>query len=372
MKPVMPAPSSIKEYYYKKWDKFTCCYQSEYHNLGAAWPAFGGIHAHISTNVIAVPYDAIKFKTEYSAFTLDEHLEHAKQSGMFVIIDKTVEHIHDEQDFMELYNKLQQFELIDRCVVFDNTKDETMYKKYGVAHAYAPWYVWFYIFFKRIPNYSASPNYQFLCLNNFDKPHRLATIQMLHAKNFIKRTLWSYRQEISPGSVKLLEKIAPNQPTDIKFTPPHYVDQPQQEFDQEKNLQELYNNALCTIVTETDYLYQHTQFATEKSWNSVFYGTIPIIVSCAGTVNLMREHGIDVYDDLLDHSYDEAQDPIKRFNAICELVEQCASWRNYNQLMSITATRQLRNQMLLTHDAHWIKEIDNSVGEFFTANKISI
>ena len=84
----------------------------------------------------------------------------------------------------------------------------------------------------------------------------------------------------------------------VPFTTPHYIDQPQQQFDQEQNIETLHTNALCTIVTETDYLYQNTQFATEKSWHSLFYGTIPVIVSCKGTVNLMREHGLDVYDDL--------------------------------------------------------------------------
>ena len=370
---VMPAPSSIKDYYYKKWDNFYCCYQSSYHNLGAAWPAFGGIHQHITTDVIVVPYDAIKFKTEYSLHTLDEHLEHAKQSGMFVIIDKTVEHVHDDKDFAELYNNLKSHQLLDRCVVFDNTKDETMFKKYGVPHAYAPWYVWFYVFFKRLPKYVASPEHQFLCLNNFDKPHRYATIQMLHDKKYIKRTHWSYRQQISPNSQEKLSSIYPNiQAQKTLFETPHYIDQPQQQFDQEQNIETLHTNALCTIVTETDYLYAHTQFATEKSWHSLFYGTIPVIVSCKGTVNLMREHGLDVFDDLLTHSYDEESDTVKRFDSIAKAIEQCASWRNYNQIRNITAARHLRNQILLTHDQHWINEIDYSVGQFFTANKISI
>ena len=370
-KPVMPAPSNIKDYYYKKWDHFYCCYQSDYHNLGAAWPAFGGIHQFITHDVIVVPYDAIRFKKEYNHFTLDEHLEYAKNTGMFVIIDKTVEHIHSDKDFIDLYANLKNHDLLDHCVVFDNTKDETMYQKYNVPHVYGPYYVWFYVFFQRLPKFYVDPAYQFLCLNNFDKPHRLATICMLHNKKFINRTLWSYRAEnFSTNSV---EKIIPNFNLDmIDFELPHYIDQQGAPFDQNANLESLYSQSMCAIVTETDYFYQHTQFATEKSWLSVFYGTLPIVVSCAGTVDVMREHGVDVYDDLIDHSYDDNQDPMQRFDKISQIVEQCASWRDYKQMMSLTATRQLRNQILLTHDDHWIKEIDHYASLFFGSNKISI
>jgi hypothetical protein len=86
----------------------------------------------------------------------------------------------------------------------------------------------------------------------------------------------------------------------------------------------------------------------------------------------MREHGLDVYDDLLTHSYDEESDTVKRFDLIIKAIDQCASWRNYNQMRNITAARHLRNQILLTHKQHWINEINYSVGKFFTANKISI
>jgi hypothetical protein len=371
MNNVMPAPSNIKDYYYKKWDNFYCCYQSDYHNLGAAWPAFGGIHAHITTDTLVVPYDAIKFKAEYSDFSLHQHLEYARQSKMFVIIDKTVEHVHSEQDFAELYSNLKQFDLLDRCVVFDNTADETLFTKYNVPHVYGPYYVWFYIFFKRIPNFVADPVYQFLCLNNYDKPHRLATIILLHQKNFIKRTLWSYRAKIfSSDSV---DQIIPDFDLSmVNFTLPHFVDQQNDNFNQELNIENLHAQSMCSIVTETDYLFDKTKFATEKSWNSIFYGTLPIIISCPGTVSLMREHGIDVYDDIIDHSYDEIADPVQRFQQISHVVEQCASWRDYKQMMSLTATRQLRNQMLLTHDDHWIKEIDSHAIKFFGKNKISI
>ena len=145
-----------------------------------------------------------------------------------------------------------------------------------------------------------------------------------------------------------------------------------QNFDQSLNLESLHNDALCSIVNESDYFYDGTQFATEKSLNAIFFSTIPIIVSCAGTVDVMRTHGIDVYDDIVDHSYDIIADPKQRFDEITKTIEQCASWRDYRSLRTQIAPRILRNQMLMTHTQHWQDEIDFATEKFFKENKISI
>jgi len=368
---VMPAPSNIKDYYYKKWDNFYCCYQSPYKNLGQQWPAFGGIHQWINFDMIVVPYDHIKFKSEYSQFTLEDHLEYASQSKMFVLIDKTVEHIHDENDFAQLYSNLKKYDLLDRCVVMDNTHNETMFKKHNVPHIYFPGYVFFYIWGQTIPKFIADPTYQFLCLNNYHKYHRLAVIYKLHEMNLLQRTSWSYRSTVHDTDE--MHKILPTfdiNKLPIKF--PKFLDQNDTNFDQFANMESLYGNSMATIVTETDFLFNDTSFATEKSLNAIFQGTVPIFVSSPGTVNLLREQSIDVYDDMIDHSYDDEIDPAKRFEKITQTIEQVASWRIYKQIRSNLSVRTLRNQILLRDEQHWIDVADFYGNKFFNNNKISI
>ena len=371
MKLVTPAPSKVKDLYYQKWDRFYCCYQSHYNNLGQQWPKIGSINGRIKSEIICVPYDDIKFNPLYNQFTLEEHLEYARQTEMFVIIDKTFEHVHDDDDITELHANLKKFGLLERCIVFDNTYNENLFDKHGIAHIYFPGYVFFYVMQRKIPKYSATPTNQFLCLNNYHKIHRLAVIYKLKEMNVLKRTAWSYRSSINDASG--LHRIIPSfdrKILDMEF--PKYLDQDATNFDQNANLDTLYENAMSTIVTETDYFYTHTTFATEKSLLALFFGTVPVFVSCPGTVNMLREQSLDVYDDMLDHSYDEEQDPIKRFEKIGPVIEQVASWRIYSQIKSNLAVRSLRNQMLLTHQDHWIKIADHCGSTFFDSNKISI
>ena len=367
----MPAPSNIKDYYYKKWDNFYCCYQSQYKNLGQQWPAFGGIHQWIKFDMIVVPYDNIKFKPEYNQFSLEEHLEYARQSKMFVLIDKTVEHVHDENDFAQLYINLKNYDLLDKCVVFDNTYNNHMFEKYNVPHIYFPGMMFFYVLDNTIPKFYADPSMQFLCLNNYHKYHRLAVIYTLDQMNLLKRTAWSYRSEIHDmyGMNKIIPTFDANK---LSSNFPKFLDQDQEQFDQFANMEQLYGNAMSTIVTESDYMFEHTSFASEKSLNAIFYGTVPIFVSCPGTANMLREQSIDVFDDMIDHDYDNETDPVARFQKLEKTIEQVASWRIYKQIRSNLAVRILRNQILMTNHDHWIKIADYHGNKFFNENKISI
>jgi len=46
------------------------------------------------------------------------------------------------------------------------------------------------------------------------------------------------------------------------------------------------------------------------------YRQIPIFWAVPGTVQLLRDMGFDVYDDIIDHSYDTIQDPNVRLNTV--------------------------------------------------------
>lgn len=361
------SPDNIKDLYYTKWGNLECCYLSDYHNLGAAWPAFGRTLATMPKQIIAVPYDKIRFSDEYWNFSLDDHLAYANSTGKFVIIDKTVEHQHDESDYIELHKKLKEHSLLSKCVVYDNTFTSKKYDEYGIPHAYAPWYIWFYIKFLKMPKYVGNPTHQFLCLNNYHKPHRLAIIKALHDKNLIKRTQWSYREHAN-DFYRVDELLPEFDKENLGFDTPKFIDQSEGNFNQAMNIESFHADALCSIVNETDYFYDGTQFATEKSLNAIYFSSIPIVVSCAGTVFNMREHGIDVYDDIIDHSYDEIENPQQRFDKILKVIEQCASWRDYRALRTQIAPRILRNQILMTHSQHWQDEIDTYTEKFFRKN----
>ena len=78
-----------------------------------------------------------------------------------------------------------------------------------------------------------------------------------------------------------------------------------------KKLVDYYKNTFVEIICETTYT-ENSFLITEKTQHSVFGCSFPIWVSSPGTVKFMREMGLDVFDDIIDHSYDIVENPIDR------------------------------------------------------------
>jgi hypothetical protein len=82
------------------------------------------------------------------------------------------------------------------------------------------------------------------------------------------------------------------------------------------NLKQLYNHCALEIITETTF-FNCGQFTSEKYLNSVYGCNFPILISNAGTVAYLRDNGFDMFDDVIDHSYDSEPDAVLRiFSAI--------------------------------------------------------
>ena len=305
---------------------------------------------------MVVPYDDFLY---HNPKQLDQLLAMHAKRGKMVVIDKTSEHLHNEQQAIELKNKLHEHGLLDRAVVFDNTNDETYFERHGIRHQYIEGYIWFYLCTNDRPKPKAKNiTHKFLCMNNFSKEHRWSIISALHNQNLIDDVLWSYRDTT---------KYFPNNPYDhFEFVRPTYIDQPQdaqgnagsqaQNFNQNLNLEDIYCRTDYTIVTETDFHELHLTSYTEKSYLSLFYETFPIVVSVPGTVQHLKSQGFDVFADIIDHSYDKETDNKKRFEMIMNEI---------NRLKEIKPTaepnRHKFNRSHMTDGAYWQKQINNKL-----------
>ena len=77
------------------------------------------------------------------------------------------------------------------------------------------------------------------------------------------------------------------------------------------NLVPFYQNSFVEFVCESVYEYD-LPWISEKLLNSQLGSNFPIWISGKGTVKWLREHGFDVFDDIIDHSYDTERDPVLR------------------------------------------------------------
>jgi hypothetical protein len=68
-------------------------------------------------------------------------------------------------------------------------------------------------------------------------------------------------------------------------------------------LSRLYKNTCIEIVGETTFFVEPGML-TEKYLHTVFGCNFPIVLNVPGTVDYLRRQGFDLFDDIVDHSYD--------------------------------------------------------------------
>lgn len=92
----------------------------------------------------------------------------------------------------------------------------------------------------------------------------------------------------------------------------------------------LYQDHFVEIVSQT--LFNRKIFGVdEKFLNSVYGSVFPILVAGAGCVTWLRNFGFDMFDDVVDHSYDLIQDPLDRLCAAVDLNRELLTNRSRTQ-----------------------------------------
>jgi hypothetical protein len=99
-----------------------------------------------------------------------------------------------------------------------------------------------------------------------------------------------------------------------------------------KNLIPYYQNTFIEFINETSYT-ESAFLITEKTANCFYGCSFPIWISSPGIVNFLRSIGLDVFDDIIDHSYDFEQHPIQRM--------YLAITKNAHLLINPTLVKQL-------------------------------
>lgn len=79
----------------------------------------------------------------------------------------------------------------------------------------------------------------------------------------------------------------------------------------DRYLRKYYDTTVLEIVSETLF-YVNSIFPTEKTLHSVHAMNFPIIISSPGIINYLNNHGFDIFDDVIDHSYDSIGSDINR------------------------------------------------------------
>lgn len=108
-------------------------------------------------------------------------------------------------------------------------------------------------------------------------------------------------------------------------------------------LSPLYKNSYLELVPATLYS-EPTNFITEKEIQNIFGKCFPIFISNAFTAETMEQLGFDVFRDVVDHSYDNIEDPdVRMFRAIDDNLHLLTGQTNLKKLWEENESRFDKN-----------------------------
>jgi hypothetical protein len=86
-----------------------------------------------------------------------------------------------------------------------------------------------------------------------------------------------------------------------------------------------YQEVFVDIVTETVYNYPYACFS-EKIMRPIVAGRPFVLFGAAHTLEFLHHLGFQTFNDYWDESYDSMTDPNQRFEMLCSVVQEIASW----------------------------------------------
>jgi hypothetical protein len=105
-----------------------------------------------------------------------------------------------------------------------------------------------------------------------------------------------------------------------------------------------YTDSYINIVTET-MVTGKCWHLSEKLWKPIISGQFGLYIAYPGTVDHLRYLGFDVFDDYIDHSYDQEQDWKKRIAMVHEQLDTLIDL-DWQQIFKDTIERRLKNYKL--------------------------
>lgn len=240
----------------------------------------------------------------------------------------------------------------------------------------------------------------FLCFNKSPKPHRYATLLLLDYYNILTDTNWSligkenrcdsqsFKDIINESILDKLDyekfKLFDKKESDFEIGKGYFNKDLSVNYEEFNRLPDgggmasggltlpefeyTYNHSYFNIVTES--LFKDNSNAvhiTEKSIRPFHFYMFPIFVATHNHVKYLRdEYGFDLYDDIIDHSYDKEPNQIKRLTLLVNEIKRLYSKKD--ELIHFYESNQERFEK----NKQIVKEISNEVEDFnFLRNLIS-
>lgn len=169
----------------------------------------------------------------------------------------------------------------------------------------------------------------FVSLARIPRPSRVLLTQEYYKRNIFKKGIISCHTDLVGSNYQILNLI------DDRFKiyfPAKITEEGNLTREQASQFHNLYFcNAIFNIVLESSFekmsfedspCYWDRLFITEKTIKAFAYHQIPIFLATMNHVKKLRELGFDVFDDIVDHSYDLEPNVEYRIQKIADEIER--------------------------------------------------
>lgn len=195
--------------------------------------------------------------------------------------------------------------------------EPTDHQKFNRMLFYPHWYHWaIKNFIGIISDHSNNRTHKWSCLNANPRAHRIYNYFYSKQQSYFDSAYFTFHYEdvSSPDDV-ILPSETLNFWESIKNNLPLRKQEISKGHSGDKRCDLPANtDAYIHLVTETTVMSR--VFVTEKTWKPVASGQIFLVFGNPGTIHYLRNQGVDVFDDLIDHSYDLIDNWQDRLHAI--------------------------------------------------------
>lgn len=262
-------------------------------------------------------------------------IQNLKQHKL-VVLDCSSEH-YGVDGLEYIYNKLDQLE-VNFLLLSHHPGD---HKKFSRMFFYPWWYHWSKQNFVTVKNQSTTRSYKWSCLNGNPRAHRIYNYFYSQQQSYYNSAYFSFYNSdpYRADDVKLPDDVVTFW-ENIKHTLPnrnsiHVGIRPDAQCDLPAII-----DSYVHLVTETTVIPKI--FVSEKTWKPIANAQLFLIFGNPGTVGYLRDMGVDVFDDIIDHSYDSIDNWQARLHAIHHQLEKLIN-QNIESVFQATQARRVDN-----------------------------
>lgn len=181
------------------------------------------------------------------------------------------------------------------------------------------------------------------CLNGTQWTHRKLTYLSLYKKSYFSNMIFSFNQRKHYGSLPEEDSLTDEELAEFNILPQivKVDDNIDENFLDLSTMHPAYSQTYINLVTETTVNIE-TPMLSEKTFKPIVAGQLFVLIASPGCIQFLRNVGIDTFDDLIDHSYDQELDLRTRINLAVSQVDRLVQL-DLDQLYTKIKPRLLKN-----------------------------